>query len=163
MTDLWPEDITSDDVLGPQEILEGQAKELADRTGSLLKAHVTRQEMEDRIELGFEVQSERTDNRVRLFVVQHRLEFEYPVTIVPPPSLPDYLKQHVYRSGMLDTVKAFQREGGWVENEWVASSPRNFETKLQKVLALYEVKAMVLSLLASAKAADSRDDGESDA
>lgn len=148
--DLWPDDIKSEDVISPEEILNHQARLLEDRTGGLLVGHVVRHEGEDRVVLGFEVEVTRTGNRVRLFEVQRRLEYEYPAAIVPPNErLPDFLKKRTYRGGLISNVRAMT-EGKWVENEWVASSPTEFSQKVGEVLDGGVVKGIVLSLLARA-------------
>ena len=148
--DLWPDDIKCEDVISPEEILNHQARLLEDRTGGLLVGHLMRHEVEDRIVLGFEVELARTGKRVRLFEVQHRLEYEYPATIVPPDErLPDFLKEEVYRPGPVDAVRAMT-EGRWVKHESVASSPTEFSQKLQKVLQGAVVKGILLSLLSRA-------------
>ncbi len=155
MSDLWPDDIQAEDVISPEEILEHQAERLEARTNGLLAAHVVRLEGDDRVVINFEVESVRTGSRVRLFAVQHRLEFEYPVAIVPPQdSLPDYLRERFYRPGLGEafgsfaTVSKLMGPGAWVENEWVASSPTEFTKLVHGILALPSVKGVVLSLLA---------------
>jgi len=150
MRDLWPEDIKSEEVISPEEILNHQASRLETRTNGLLVGHVVKHEAEDRVVLGFEVEAPRADSRVRLFEVQHRLEFEYPAAIVAPDEkLPDFLRQRVYRPGIADALEtsSLMKTGKWVENEWIATSPAEFSQKVQDVLANPAIKAMVLSLL----------------
>jgi hypothetical protein len=157
MRDLWPEDIKSEEVISPEEILNHQASRLEARTNGLLVGHVVRHELEDRVVLGFEVEAPRADSRARLFEVQHRLELDYPAAIVPPDEeLPDFLKKRVYRPGtgdlnpvkITETLNSLLSMGGkWVENEWVATSPTDFSEKVENLLAHPSVKAIVLSLL----------------
>ena len=156
MRDLWPDDIKSEDVISPEEILKGQASCLEERTGGQLAGYVVRHEGEERVVIGFEVQSVRAGNRVRLFEVQHRLELEYPAAIVPPDaSLPDFLKKRVYRASIGEmtkqasqTIRAITtRPGEWIENEWIASSPSEFVDRVAEVLGSASVKGIVLSLL----------------
>lgn len=165
--DLWPDDIRADDVIGPAEILDYQAEQLMQRTNGLLAGHVERVESEDRVTMGFEIEVARTSDRARLFEVQHRLDYEYPVAISPPHEerLPEFLQERVFKPGtgnLLRSVtghsatafsqmsKILDSEGKWVENKWIATSPSEFIEKVEKVLALPGVKAVVLSLLARA-------------
>ncbi len=160
--DLWPEDIKSEDVLSPEEILSYQARRLEERTGAQLTGHVVRRVGNDRVVIGFEVESLRAGRRVRLFEVQHRLDFEYPAAIVPPDeSLPEFLRDRVYRPGMAEALtRPVMRGARWVENEWVASSPREFSQKLEKVLRSPAVKGVMLSLLSRASQGQSAGDAE---
>ena len=150
--DLWPEDIKSQDVISPEEILNHQASRLEDRTGGLLVGHVVKREGEDRVVIGFEVEAPRAGNRVRLFEVQHRLEFEYPAAIAGADiRLPDFLKERVYRPSPLGgVVQDLTERGKWVENPWIASSPTEFSEKVEGLLARPSVKGIVLSLLSRA-------------
>ena len=152
--DLWPEDIKSEEVISPQAILEYQAKRLEARTNGRLAAHVVRSATKDRIVLGFEVESPLAGSRVRLFAAQHRLDFEYPVAVVPPDdSLPEYLQERFYRPSWQEAHSPAYDEppsGEWVENKWVASSPAEFSKMVENVLAQRAVKATVLSLLSRA-------------
>jgi hypothetical protein len=153
--DLWPEDIKSEEVISPQAILEYQAKRLEARTNGRLAAHVVRSAAKDRMVLGFEVESPLAGSRVRLFAAQHRLDFEYPIAVIPPDdSLPEYLRERVYRPSMAEALAGaayrVTSSGEWVENKWVASSPAEFSKMVQDVLAQRAVKATVLSLLSRA-------------
>jgi len=134
------------DVVSPEEILAHQANRLDARTNGLLVGHVVKHIANDRVTLGFEVEATRVDSRIRLFEVQHRLEFEYPAAIIPPDdSLPEFLKDQVYRSGLGDRLPSMT--GKWVENQWVTSSPSEFTKKVETLLARPTAKAVVLSLL----------------
>jgi hypothetical protein len=158
MRDLWPPDIKAEDVITPEEILVHQAQLLEARTNGLLVGHVEKLTGEDRVILGFEVESPRTGSRHRLFQVQHRPEFEYPVSIDPPDeSLPDFLKARVYKPGFRDVVAT--TAGGWVENKWVASSPTEFSARVEEVLARPAVKAAVLSLISRANREETANGG----
>lgn len=159
MRDLWPDDIKSEDIISPEEILNHQASRLEARTNGLLTGQVVKLAGKDRLVLGFEIEAPRAGRRVRLFEVQHRLEFGYPAKVIPPESLPDFLKDQVYRPPSLGLPQlAF--EGRWEKNEWVASSPTEFTNKVEEVLASAAVKAIVLSLLSSAKANGSQNSNE---
>ena len=157
MRDLWPEDIRSEEVLSPEEILEHQASRLEARTNGLLAGHLVKHVAEDRVVIGFEVEAPRAGSRVRLFEVQHRLDFEYPVSIVPPDDeLPEFLRERVYQAGPGDLLrplvgtsvaKALAAPGEWVENTWLAASPNEFVEKVETLLRRPAVKAIVLSLL----------------
>ena len=147
LRDLWPDDIKSEEVISPEDILKLQASRLEERTNGQLTGHVVKVVGEDRVVIGFEVESPRTGSRVRLFEVQHRPEFEFPVAIIPPDeTMPEFLKERVFRPRLPPPVTVVA--GQWIGNEWVTSSPTEFSQKIQAVLARPSVKAIVLSLLA---------------
>jgi len=165
--DLWPDDIKADDVIAPAEILRYQAEQLEHRTNGLLSPEVESIETEDRIAMGFEIVVARTGERARLFGAQHRLDYEYPVAILPPQEekLPEFLRDRVFKpstgevlrsltnlqqNAMAQVAGVMGSEGRWVENEWIATSPTEFTEYVGKVLSLPSVKAVVLSLLARA-------------
>lgn len=144
--DLWPADIKSDDIVSPAEILNYQATQLQARTGGRLLGHVVRTTAKDRVILGFEIESVQSSSTARLFSVEHRPEFEYPVLIRPPKDeLPSFLKEEVYVAGTFESMESIQ--GRWVANEWVASSPEEFSEKVERVLSRADVKAAVLSMM----------------
>jgi len=146
IADLWPDDIKADDVISPEEILDHQARLLEQRTNGLLTADVVKHTAEDRVVIGFDVQSVRSGNRVRLFSAEHRVDFEYPIAMSPPAELPAFLKAEVYEPGLaIGTAPVFGRS---VQNPWVASSPTEFSQKVRDMLATPTVKTAVLSLLA---------------
>ena len=147
IADLWPDDIKADDVISPEEILDHQARLLEQRTNGLLTAEVAKHTAEDRVVIGFDVQSVRSGNRVRLFSAEHRVDFEYPIALSPPAELPAFLKAEVYEPGF-DFAKAMGVAARIVTNPWVASSPAEFSEKVRDMLASPTVKAAVLSLLA---------------
>ncbi len=160
--DLWPDDIRSEDVISPEEILDHQAKLLEHKTGGVLVGYVVRHEGKDRVVLGFEAEVARTGRRVRLFEVQRRLKYEYPAAVEPPDKgLPGFLKKKTYRGGLVPDALAMT-EGKWVENEWVASSPTEFAEMVQEVLGGGVVKGILLSLLARAKREQPPNDTEGD-
>ncbi len=168
LRDLWPDDIQSQDVVSPEEILNHQAQQLEARTNGLLTAHVVSIASNDRVVWGFEVEAPRIGSRIRLLGAQHRLEFEYPVQILPPDGkLPEYLREKIFQPGKrplaafhaLKDLQAATRgvsglfesdPGTWIENEWLATSPAEFTEKVEAVLGQPMVKAAVLSLLARA-------------
>ncbi len=161
IADLWPDDIKADDVISPEEILDHQARLLEQRTNGLLTADVVKHTAEDRVVIGFDVQSVRSGNRVRLFSAEHRVDFEYPIAMSPPAELPAFLKAEVYEPGIGDMVTAASRfHGRSVTNPWVASSPIEFQKKVQDMFAQSSVKAAVLSLLARSSRQASKDDDQ---
>lgn len=156
--DLCPDDIKSADVVSPEAILDFQTRKLESRTNGLLAGDVSKQTLDDRIVLAFEVVALCTERRMRLFEVHHRQDFEYPAAIVPPDvSLPDFLKDKIYRPGPKDIMGAITSAsslgnfmdlpGECVENDWIASSPDEFCEKIKAVLARPAVKAIVFSLM----------------
>jgi len=154
--DLWPDDIKTEDVVTPQEILDRQAIALTDRTNGLLVGQVVRDQTSDRIILRFEVEAPKPRTRISLFRVEHRESFEYPAAIIPPAGkLPDYLKESVYRPSLMESMTSplSTLQGKWITNEWLATSPKKFAEKIEELLSRADVKATVLSLLARAKAA----------
>jgi hypothetical protein len=146
---LWPEDIQTQEVISPLEILNEQARLLEKQTNGLLVGNVVEHVVQDRKVLGFEVTASRVPTTVRLFEIQQSPEFEYPVAIVPPDvSIPDFLKSEVYRPGPFDGVSSLTSvQGKWVKKEWVASSPSEFTEKLRRLLSMTGVKSILLSLL----------------
>jgi hypothetical protein len=155
--DLWPADIKAETVVSPQEMLEDQARHLETRAQGLLVGHVIRNEHEDRVVLRFEVEAPRAQTRTKLFEVQHRTEFEYPAAFIQPEeSLPDFLKTRVFRPGGIGETVRHLREGTWIENEWVATSPDAFCEKLEQVLKLHTIKPRLLSLLSRVTGEQSR-------
>lgn len=164
--DVWSEDIKYEDVISPEEILKYQANQLEARTNGLLVGEIVKHLGEDRITLGFEVEATLSSKRVRLFEVQHREEYEYPVAIQPPnEELPDFLKDRVYQQSFGDLARSVAKAtkpvlmgsdtalapGQWVQSEWVASSPEQFTTKVEELLSRPAIKAIVLSLLSGAR------------
>ena len=159
---LWPEDIRTDDVKTPVEILNEQAELLEKQTNGLLVGVVVEHVVEDRKVIGFEVTVPRLSITARLFEVQQSLDLEYPVAIVPPKvTIPDFLKREVYRAGtgtgLLAHTKMAEQisvlmgaTGSMQKNEWVADSPAEFVEKLQRLLASEGIKAMLFSLLSRA-------------
>jgi hypothetical protein len=146
--DLWPEDIRSEEVLMPEEILQFQAESLGQRTGGLLSGHVTRLVAEDRIILGFEIEALTIPTRVGLFEVLHRIEFGYPATIIlPDEELPDYLAS---RSDWPIRGSVQRSEDVHERLSWVATSHVEFTAKIEKVLSLPVVKGIVISLISRA-------------
>jgi hypothetical protein len=161
IADLWPDDIKADDVISPEEILDHQARQLEQRTNGLLTADVVKHTAEDRVVIGFDVQSVRSGNRVRLFSAEHRVDFEYPIAMSPPAELPAFLKEEVYVPGLGDLTTAMPRfQGRCVKNPWVASSPAEFQKKVQDMLAHSSVKSAVLSLLARASRPTNKDEDQ---
>ena len=172
--DLWPQDIGSEDVLTPEEILKAQADAIQARTNGLIRGEILRHETDDRIVLGMEIVSLRVDSRVRLFEAQHRREFEYPVAIKSHQSgLPQFLKREYFvpgRSTLASVVStlgaidvAFKGASGeWQTNEWVANSPIEFTDLVGKILGTSEVMSAVISLIARSQRSGSSPEQPSD-
>ncbi len=157
--DLWPDDVKSEKGISPEAILKHQAETLQARTKDLLRGEITRTTTDDRVILGFEIVAPIADFRTRLFAVQHRVDFEYPVAILPPDdSLPQYLKERFYQPSLSEITPALTQamasvlksSGAVIENEWIASSPTEFVEKIEALLSLPHVRAMVMSLLSRA-------------
>jgi len=171
--DLWPTDLVAEDVLGPQDILEYQAKLLTRRMNSLLQGQVVKTDTGDRIILGFEVNAPKIDVTKQLFTVQHQSDAEYPVLLVPPDDdIPRYLQEQVLIPGqperripsVMKTLNSvFQNEHmnedtivpaeepRLLVSEWVAASPEQFSNKLERILNSSTVKSAILSLLAKSQ------------
>lgn len=159
--DLWPPDLVAEDVLGPQDILECQAKLLTRRMNSLLQGQVVKTDTGDRIILGFEVNAPKIDVTKQLFTVQHQSDAEYPVLLVPPDDdIPGYLKGEANRTisppaggGAIEALRivAEQLNPPSVGVEWVAASPEQFSNKLERILNSSTVKSAILSLLAKSQ------------
>ena len=161
MRDMWPQDVTTEDVLSPEDILRAQADHLTRRMNRLLIGHLIKTEAEDRIVIGFEAEAPLAKCRARLFEIQHRPDLDYPVVIVPPDQeLPRYLQREVYSGGLRDAVDRLSAPSKMVENEWVAGSPEEFSEKLERVLAMAEVKAAIFSLLSRSKRNELTSDNE---
>lgn len=169
--DLWPPDIKTDEAISPMEILRHQGDLLESRTNGILRGVVVGMESDDRRIIHFDVEALRLQTKSRLFSVEHRREYEYPVRVMPPTEdLPDYLQSHRYvpgRGGIgtfgipKDILEG--SKGKWVEDRWVATSPQEFTEKIGEVLATPAVKAVVLSLIsrsANAGEPDSADDDQ---
>jgi hypothetical protein len=138
--DLWPPEIALEDVISPEEILTYQANLLAEKTSGRLVGHVERLVISDRVVLAFEVEAPVAGNRVRLFEAQHRLEFEYPVKVIPPDSLPEFLRQY-----------ASIRSASSLVREWIAATPTEFSNQIKDVLDAASTKSLILSLLSRSK------------
>ncbi len=167
--DLWPQDIGSEDVLTPEEILKAQAAAIQVRTNGLIRGEILRHESDDRIVLGMEIVSLRVDSRVRLFEAQHRREFEYPVAIKSHQSgLPSFLQAKYFVQGTISGsdfgLGQVMKEaiGGWQTNEWVANSPMEFTELVGKILGTSEVKSAVISLIARSQRSGSSPEQPSD-
>jgi hypothetical protein len=101
---------------------------------------------DDRETLRFTVAVPSQDYRCVLFEVLHRPGFILPASFVPPEPLPNYLRE---RYTLPSEAKKFTE---WtttrsVENQWVANTPVEFQTKLQKLLQTQEIKALLASLM----------------
>lgn len=157
---LWPEDLQTQDVRTPAEILSEQAQLLEQQTNGLLEGSIVEQVLEDRKVTAFEVSAPRIPETVRLFEVYQSLDLEYPVAIMPPNiNIPDFLKREFYRPGPKEIMKVmsevatlssnlWSRTGTWEKNDWVADSPSEFTKILEKLLSSGGVKAILYKLLA---------------
>jgi hypothetical protein len=154
LQDLWPDDIRTQEVASPRQILDWQAEALIRRTGGLVLAEVVQSETNDRIILGLEGEATGVRERARLLEVQHLPGRLYPAAIVPPEEqVPDFLKKTRYIPTMGDAARALAQfdRGRQIENEWVASTPIEFADKVRKALSSPSVKSIVMSLLARAQ------------
>lgn len=156
--DLWPDDILAapETAPSPLELLEYQARCLEERTSGRLKVELSGYKTEDREALRFTVAVPSQDYRCLLFEVLHRPEFMLPARFVPPEPLPNYLRErYVIPAGSAPLESNFERytkptPPQLVETQWVANTPAEFQTKLQKLLQTQEVKALLASLMTMA-------------
>jgi len=147
--DFWPSEVNYDEVILPSAILEVQARQLGERTKGMLKGRLDKVELADRITTNFMVDATVLKREIKLFYIQHQVEFGYPVSISAPESnLPDYLKEKRYVSGPMAHLTSIAIEGKWVKNDWVATSPEEFSEKLKALLSTSRLKSIVLSLVA---------------
>jgi hypothetical protein len=149
MDDLWPDDITADDIRSPEEILMEQAKQLAKTTNDLLTGHVIADEAQDRVILGLEVASR--VKRVRIAEVEHRPDYGYPARVRGGFEMPDYLRDKVYRRPTLGIAGLIDTEGKWVDNKGVAATPIEFVQILRELLNRKSVRATLVSMIREAK------------
>lgn len=156
--DLWPDDAlaTSAEMPSPIELLEQQARYLEQRTSGRLMVELSEYKTEDRDALRFTVTVPSQDYRCLLFEVLHRPDLMLPASFVPPEPLPNYLRERYVVPGLslgqsslatFATVMKGISQPSTIENQWVANTPAEFQTKLQKLLQTQEVKALLASLM----------------
>jgi hypothetical protein len=149
---LWPDDIGPSKVSRPDRILLLQAEELAKQTNGLLEGKIKQWDKDEKHIIDFEVYAPGLDRSVRIFQVQHRESLPYPaVFIFTESKLPDYLKEErkVTTGGAFTSLSYLTEERTTtIHNEWIATSPDEFESKLGKMLRSGGVKGILLSLLA---------------
>lgn len=146
----WPEEITAEDVRSPREILEEAVNELEQRNAKL-SASVKTTLVGDRLVLSFVVRHRTLRNAAKLFDVVHRPHASYPVSIEAPEfELPDYLRRErqPVATGPLHGSTSPEGLPSTVAhtNEWVCSSPKEFETKLIKLLRREDTVSRVISV-----------------
>ena len=156
--DLWPDDIlaTSEEVPSPIELLEQQARYLEQRTSGRLKVELSGYKTEDREALRFTVAVPSQDYRCMLFEVLHRPELMLPASFVPPEPLPNYLRERYvipalqprWESPVMRSLEPTPSRT--MDNQWVANTPAEFQSKLQKLLQTQEIKALLASLVTMA-------------
>jgi hypothetical protein len=161
MSSFFDDDINSEDVRSPNEILSEAGVELESRTRKLSVA-ISEDVLDDRVVLGFVIKNKDHQMALKLFEVMHRREYAYPVSINPPPSqLPEFLQKRRYKPGtpgiaevMADfssfgAITALQgTPGRFVDNEWVCSTPREFMGKLKELFSKDYVKSLLISIIA---------------
>lgn len=157
--DLWPDDILAapETAPSPLELLNYQARRLEERTSGRLKVELSGYKTEDREALRFTVAVPSQDYRCLLFEVLHRPDFVLPASFVPPEPLPNYLREKYVKPGapspFAPSLPKFLESTPerTIENQWVANTPAEFQTKLQKLLQTQEVKALLASLITMAR------------
>jgi hypothetical protein len=149
MEDLWPSDITDDDVRSPEEILNEQAGQLAETTNQVLKAEVVKNRAADRVIVGLEVYS--LAKRVRLVEIEHRPDHVYPVRVSGGFEMPEYLQDKIYRSAPIARLELMRTEGKWVDNKGVVATPSEFIQTLRELLHRKSVRATLISMIREAK------------
>lgn len=163
---FWPDEINSNEVLSPREIMNEAGEELENRTGKLAVV-IQESRLEDRVVFAFWVTQRESKVTLNLFEASHQLNKPYPVAIVPPEDdIPGFLKEKRYVSGTpgISAVTAVQRAvmqqvtggtpGRYVENEWVCATPTEFEEKLTELFSEDYVKVRIISLIASSRSED---------
>lgn len=144
---FWPDDINTDEVRSPKEIMHQAGEELTERTGKLTVA-IQETRLDDRLVLAFEITNRDSGQLLNLFEAIHRLIEPYPVAINPPKdNIPEFLKSRRYIPGSpgilgLSSMSSAALKvltesspGRYVDNELVASTPTGFRDKLTKLLA----------------------------
>ncbi len=126
--DLWPSDIGQTDLKPPVAILREQAEFLSKATGGLVTAEIKSAVISDEIfHNTFVLHVPKLDDyRYELFEVRHRVSF-YPLDILP-------------------------RAGHKLDNYMEVDSEKRFVANLKSLLGTTEIKALVHSLVAQAKA-----------
>jgi len=154
---FWPDEINSDEVLSPREIMQSAGEELQEKTNRLAVT-IESWQLDDRTVLAFVVQNRVSGNRLNLFEAMHRLNEPYPVAIEPPKGdLPEFLRDERFVPGtpgllpgaefraLAQTVQG--TPGRFVKNEWVCSTPSDFQERLVKLFSRNYVKARIVSLM----------------
>jgi hypothetical protein len=159
---FWPDDIDSDEVRSPRDIMRDAGDELESRTGKLTAAvHETR--LSDRVVLAFRVTNREFGLELTLFEVSHQFDHSYLVLIDPPANdIPSFLSRKRWVPGKPGTMQALMRStsalsafrefqgspGHFVENKWVCATPSEFKEKLENLFSEDHVKWRILSLMA---------------
>jgi hypothetical protein len=126
--DLWPDDIGDSKLVSPVEILRAQAEGLAEKTGGLVQAEVSTQAInEEMFHNAFVLLVPALgDYRYELLEVRHRVSF-YPLDVLP-------------------------RAGHNLDNYMGLESERRFTDALKSLFGKPEVKSLIHSLVAQARA-----------
>lgn len=145
--DLLPDDIFTapGDVPTPAELLAYQAIRIEERTSGRLKVELAETDLEDRTVIRFTVIVPAHEYRCVLFEVIHRPKLMLPASFVPPEPLPAYLRERYVQTS---TAPLAPRGAQTIENQWIANTPSEFQSKLHKLLASQEAKALLASLIA---------------
>jgi hypothetical protein len=157
----WPDEINSDEVLSPEDIMHDAGIELEKRTHRLTVS-IPESQIDDRVFLAFEVKN-REGTIFNLFEVSHRIGQSYPVAIDPPSfTIPDFLQRERYIPGTpgIGNIEAFPvsksvreamlgTQGRNVTNEWICATPAEFKSKLTSMFGRDEIKVQIINLLAS--------------
>lgn len=173
MSHFFDDDINSEDVRSPKEILSEAGEELESRTRKV-SVEISEDVLDDRVVLGFVIKNNEHQMALKLFEVLHRREFAYPVSIIPPPSgLPEFLQKRRYDPGTpgiaevmavtskIRAIAAMQgTPGRFVDNEWVCSTPREFVGKLKELFSKDYVKSQLISIISPSAGSSTRPSDE---
>ena len=144
---IWSADLRVENVRSPRKILDQAAQDLHTMNGLLVAIEESR--LTDRVVLRFVAKNETSNRSLGIFEVSHGLEYSYPVRIDPPDQqLPDFLKRKRYIPVPGDSIRSTNIEGQTVVNEWICTSPSEFQKKLEELAGNSVVKARILSLVA---------------
>jgi len=162
MSNFWPSDLDISDTQSPKEILKVAQQDWNTKSGGMMELVLqdTKSETGNFMIIAHakHVASNRT---VTLFSILHRLGKPYPVTIQQKhEKLPDVLKKSYYKSSSLSAIGDFARmkEPELILNEWVAETPAEFRTKLDKTFQLGTIKSSILNLMSDTSVRESEEE-----
>lgn len=154
---FWPDEINSEEVLSPSEIMKYAGDELENKTGRLTVS-IEQSHLDDRVVWAFDVQDQQSNRILNLFEASHQIDQSYPVVIKPPTrDIPEFLMRKRIVPGRPPLVQSLHDEmiAGTppeiVENEWVCGTPSEFKKKLTTLFAEDYIKSKIISLLDSAQ------------